>query len=423
MTRRSHIRRSLPALALSLLLALLAAAPGCGPAGKRNPAANSAASPDSVAMLEARADAWADSVMKGMSLQLRVGQLFMPAVFTSSDAQTLFLISEYADRLGVGGIVLLRGDVESAAHIADSISVLASCPLFIAVDAETGLSMRFSDAPEFLWNSQIDADVDPDALDAYGYELARECRLAGINMVLGPVLDVVPDSLAAYQGAATSRLRSFGNDPGRVALLGVAYASGLERGGVISVAKHFPGHGSASADSHRSLAVVGRPAASLEAVDLLPFRKYVDAGLSAVMVGHIYSVALDSVRRPAAFSPAVMTDLLRGRMKFNGLILTDAVNMQGADGFSPIDAIRAGADIILAPRNTEHEIAALRDSVEEGRLPRSVIDDRCRRILKYKYLKGIYCRRRAAVPGAPLRDQLQREAAPVRSRLKVRGTS
>ncbi|MCM1377808.1 MAG: hypothetical protein NC097_00760 [Clostridium sp.] len=374
-------------------------------------------SADSLSVLEHEADNWADSVMRTMSLQLRVGQLFMPAVFTSNDQATMALISDYADRLGVGGIVLLKGNVKNAALIADSLSAFAPCPMFVAVDAETGLSMRFADAPDFLWNSQIKSEADTADLYDYGRELARECRLMGINMVLGPVLDVIPQKLP-QQGRRVDFLRSFGSDPGRVAMLGVAYSRGIEDGGLISVAKHFPGHGSASADSHKNLAIVDRSLEEVRSVDLFPFRRYVDEGLSAIMVGHIYMKAIDTVSRPAAFSPIVMTDLLRVEMKFRGLILTDAINMHGADGYSSVEAIGAGADIVMAPRNTERAIAEVCDAVERGELRKEIVNDHCHRILKYKFLKGIAGQNRHRSGNASLQRDLHKEAPALRHRLK-----
>ncbi|MCM1152049.1 MAG: glycosyl hydrolase family 3 [Muribaculum sp.] len=362
-------------------MTIVVALQGCGVKQKeKGMATDSVAMPSALLTDSLRAEQWADSVMRTMSLQLRVGQLFMPAVYTRSDEATLDQIRDYVDRQGVGGIVLLKGDVVSAALIADSLSTLAHCGLFIAIDAEKGLSMRLSDAPGFLWNSQISSEADADDLYEYGREVARESRLAGINMILGPVMDVSTEGRS---------IRSFGMDPRRVAELGVAYSRGLEAGGVVSVAKHFPGHGSARGDSHDGLVTVGKSKQEMWTEDLLPFRQYCKSGLSGVMVGHIYASALDTVRRPAAFSPVIMKGLLRQGMGFQGLIITDAINMGGAAGYSAVDALESGADIVLAPARTEREIAGVVEAVESGRLPESIINDRCRRVLVYKYLYGL----------------------------------
>lgn len=408
-------------LPAAMILAVMAAG-SCASSGRGNADSDSLAEERLSAEeeLEREAWAWADSATNAMSLQLRVGQLIMPAVYTTTDDATMERISDYADRLGVGGIILLKGDVMSAAQIADSVSRLAPYGLFIAVDAETGLSMRLRDAPEFLWNSHISSSADAETLFDYGRELARECRLAGVNMVLGPVLDVV-DSTASAR--SLNRRRSFGQDPERVAELGVAYARGLEAGGVISVAKHFPGHGAAKGDSHRRLVEVDKSAEAMRAEDLLPFRKYADAGFSGIMVGHIFVPSLDSIRRPASSSPVLLKGILREELGFEGLILTDAFNMVGAEDYTALDAVKAGADIVLAPTRTERAIAEVRDAVEAGEVPESEINEHCRRILYYKYLRGVAGPRAGRSPAAlrlspaTVTDTLRHGAAPVRRRL------
>lgn len=387
----------------------------CGGGEKRG--ADSVESSDSlsgqqIADLTEEAWQWADSSMRSMTLQKRIGQLFMPAVYTTADAATMEQIADYAERLGVGGVVLLKGDMVSAGLIADSLAEIAPYGLFVAVDAETGLSMRFEDAPDFMWNSEISPKADESALYDYGQEVARECRLAGINMVLGPVLDVA---------GGEKRRRSFGGDAGRVGRLGTAYARGLEDGGVMSVAKHFPGHGSSKGDSHQRLSVATKSREEMMSTDLQPFQAYCDAGLSCVMVGHIYAEGLDSVRRPAAFSPAIIKNLLKKKFHFSGLVLTDALNMQGASGYGAADAISAGADIVMAPLHTEREMTRLRDAVEAGRIAEREINDRCRRVLFFKYVRGIAGPHtaRERFSGSPeiLRHHLSSEAAKVKHSL------
>ncbi|MDE7381038.1 MAG: hypothetical protein K2N03_02785 [Muribaculaceae bacterium] len=349
--------------------------------------ANVIAEPD----LTAEAAAWADSVTGSLTLQKRIGQLFMPAVYSVGDSQNMALIADYVERLGVGGLVLLKGKAASASEIADTLDVIAPLGLFMAIDAENGLSMRFEDAPKFPWNSEISPDVNEVVMFDYGREMARECSIAGINMILGPVMDVTPTGKEYLRGAN----RSFGGDAERVGRLGTAYSRGLESGGVMSVAKHFPGHGAAATDSHKGLAVVDRSREELLKTDLLPFRAYVNGGLSGVMVGHIYAPALDGIERPASFSPVIMDSLLRRQMKFKGLILTDALNMKGARGFTAADALGSGADMVLAPLHTEDAMVEVRDAVERGELSEETISDRCRRVLFYKYLRGIVGRKPA----------------------------
>lgn len=333
-----------------------------------------------------QAQLWADSVCRSMTLRQKVSQLFLPAVYASDDMWTLRLLRQYSDSC-IGGIVLLKGDSRCASLLADSMARHSTISPFISIDAEWGLSMRLADAPEFPSNNAIGENTDDQLMYDYGYELARECRLLGINMVLGPVVDVnVP--------GGSMRRRSLGEDPHRVANLALAYARGLEDGNVISVAKHFPGHGSVSADSHKRKGIIERSLHEMDSIDLYPFRKWVEQRLSAIMVGHLAVPSIDSEMRPAAVSHTVISDLLRSDMGFSGLILTDALNMKGAEGYTSVDAIEAGADMLVAPDKTFAEVDRVVDAVINERLAERQIDEHVRRILFFKYMLGLADSRR-----------------------------
>lgn len=358
----------------------------------------------------------ADSILSRMTIDERIGQMIMPGIYCSSDEATLALLHEYAADMHLGGIILLKGSLREAAEIARMLRADAKVGMFVAIDAEWGLNMRFKDAPRFPPNGYLGEEADESLMYDYGYEMARECRLAGVNMLLGPVVDVVREG-----GGNPIGRRSFGSDPGRVASLAVAYARGVEDGNVISVAKHFPGHGAASGDSHRQLQRLDRSLDRLDSIDLYPFRRYINAGLSAVMVGHLAVPAIDPMRRPAAVSPVVMQDLLRGDLGFRGLVLTDAMNMGGAEDFTPVDAILAGADIVIAPKNTRKALDAIRRAVDDGTLSVDIINDRCRRILFHKILKGNNPDS-VAEPDSIGKAVGSREASSLRQRLEMAAT-
>lgn len=324
---------------------------------------------------------WADSVTSALSLRQKVAQLFMPAVFARNDYWTLKQLHEYADSC-IGGVILLKGDISGAEALIDSMMSWSQVPPFIAIDAEWGLAMRLVDAPEFPANGRLSPGVDDQLMYDYGNELARECRVLGINMVLGPVVDV------SSPGTFMSR-RSFGDDPQRVADLAIAYARGLEDGDVISVAKHFPGHGSVTADSHKQKGVIERSLNEMDSVDIYPFRQWVAQRLTGIMVGHLAVPSVDPDMLPAAVSPAVINDLLRNDLEFKGLVLTDALNMKGAEGHGAEEAIAAGADIVIAPSDTYQAIAQIIARINEGKLDPAIVDRRVRQVLFYKYLFGI----------------------------------
>lgn len=357
---------------------------------------------------------WADSVVNSMTLEEQAAQLLMPAVYARSDEESMRRIRWYADSLKVGGLLLLQGDVESAASIADTLETIRrKSPLktgyFLSVDAETGLGMRFSDAPQFPWNHDIPADVADQTFFDYGSEVGREAQLTGINMILGPVVDI-------DRGRGVMKMRSLGSDQGRVADLSLAYAKGLESRGVISVAKHFPGHGPTTTDSHTGLPKIQTSREELYNVDLLPFRSMIANGLSGVMVGHIWVEAIDSVKRPASFSPRIMKRLLRHEMGFKGLVLVDAIGMGGAKGYNTADAVQAGADLIIAPEDTMAALVEIVGAVKTGRIRHDEIKERCRRVLFYKYLFNIpFNSRKSHEQGASsqLKERLLEEALPI----------
>lgn len=327
------------------------------------------------------ANHWADSVIKSMSLEEMVGQLFMPASYASADYYTIRRLKRYVTDNHVGGVVFLQGDTLSQRILSDTLQSISRVPMFMAIDAEWGLGMRLKDAPIYPMNGLL-GKADDQQMYGYGYEVARQSRLLGINMILGPVLDVLDKS-----GRGAIGNRSFGDDPHRVASLAIAYARGVEDGNVLSVGKHFPGHGSAEGDSHDILPVVDKDKALLDSIDLYPFKAYSSAGLSAIMVGHLYVPAIDEVERSSIISPVVTTEYLKEHVGFNGLVLTDAINMKGAKGSKRLglEALMAGADIILTPEDTSHEIEIVITAILNGEISPEIIKEKCRRVLFYKY--------------------------------------
>ncbi|MDE5869725.1 MAG: hypothetical protein K2H18_05790, partial [Muribaculaceae bacterium] len=229
--------------------------------------------------LSSKAKSISDSMLSSLTLEEKVAQLMMPAIFSSDDKFTLKAVGDYGRR-GICGVVLLKGDSRSAKLISDSLRNGSKVYPFISIDAEWGLGMRLSDEPSYPFNSEIGENATEIEMFRYGATVGRQCQDIGINMVLGPVVDV------ADKGSFMGK-RSYGADPQKVSNLAVSYSRGLESTGVMSVAKHFPGHGSANVDSHKKKPVIERSLHQMDSVDLYPFKKYISAGLSAVMVGHL----------------------------------------------------------------------------------------------------------------------------------------
>ena len=368
------------------------------------------------------AQLWADSIYNAMSIEERLAQMLMPAVYARTDVPSMHDIRRYALEMKVGGILLLKGDAVAAAEIADTLeSIRNSLPhspgLFLSMDAETGLGMRFSDAPLFPWNRDIDSSADDQDFYDYGREVGREARIAGINMILGPVMDI---NRTGLNKSGIMEKRSLGSDPQRVARLSSAYIMGLESQGVAAIPKHFPGHGPTDADSHDRLPVIHLSLEELQNMDLIPFQVAIGHGTSGIMVGHLWVPAIDSIRRPASFSEVVIDGLLRMVMGYRGLILIDAVNMGAAKGYTGADAIIAGADIIIAPADTRKELQNLKDALNEGRLTEKQVEKSCKRILLQKYIQNVHksCRSKDYPADTKIQERLRREAPDIIYRLK-----
>lgn len=330
---------------------------------------------------------WVDSVYNSLTPRERVAQLVFPkAVPTQGDVSKATL-RRLVEKNAVGGLLFTAGSLEQYIEMTNYAQSIAKVPLLMTFDGEWGLSMRIAHTPKFPCNMALGAIADTALLGDYGREMARECRLTGIQVNFAPVVDVNSNPRNPVIG-----YRSFGEDPARVAALGTAYSRGLEQGGVQAVAKHFPGHGDTSTDSHKEQTVVNHTAEVLRDVDLVPFRDFIDNGCSGIMVGHIAVPAVDPSGLPATLSKRLNEKLLRDELGFRGLIYTDALGMQGAqvDGHNPaLSALRAGSDVLLSSLTPVDDIDVILRAMQSGKLAPSVVEDHCRRILAYKYALGL----------------------------------
>lgn len=326
---------------------------------------------------------WVDSVYAKMTLDEKVGQLFMPIVEPNSEWKTR--ISGYIRNQKVGGLLFSKGTLAQQAGITNYAQQVADIPLLISLDGEWGLSMRLTDAPKYPRNAVIGAIQDEKIIKLYGQEIARQCREMGIHINFSPSLDVHSNPENPVIGT-----RSYGENPVNVAKNGIAYAKGLEENGVMSVAKHFPGHGDTSEDSHKTLPTIAHNRERLEQIELFPFREYVNAGLSGMMTGHLNVPALQTNGMPASLSPEASTNLLKKEMGFTGLIFTDGMAMKGVSDQpeASVKALLAGNDIVLGVVNQGKEFASVKRAVEEGTIPTSLLEEKVRKILSYKYILG-----------------------------------
>lgn len=330
---------------------------------------------------------WVDSVFNSLSLEEKIGQLFFLGVETRNTETNRTIIRKYVSDYKIGGLLFTSGDVSTQADLTNYAQSLAQTPLMIALDGEWGLSMRLKDAPRFPKNMMLGALSDDSLIYEYGKEVGRQCRRMGIHINFAPVLDVNSNPSNPVIG-----IRSFGADPEAVARKAIAYSKGIESEGILTTGKHFPGHGDTSDDSHYTLPVVKHNKTRLEAFELLPFKRFIEAGLSGIMVGHLSVPTLDSVTGlPASLSPVIVDSLLRNKMDFSGLIFTDALEMKGVanQNDNALLVLQAGNDILLKPALPSAQIKRIAEAIENGKISRRLVEEKCLKILRYKYLCGL----------------------------------
>lgn len=335
----------------------------------------------------AKMDVWVDSVYAKMNTEQKVGQLIAEVV----DPRNLEAAKQEVKRLitnyHIGCLYFSKGTVANHLELVNYAQSISKVPVMVGLDGEWGLSMRMPDTPRFPKNMMLGAIQDDRLLYEYGLEMARECKAVGVNINFSPAVDVNSNPKNPVIGT-----RSFGEDPSNVARKAVAYARGLEDGGVLSVAKHFPGHGNTREDSHKTLPTVGSSFAELTATDFVPFRNYIQAGLSGVMVAHLNIPALNTGNKPSSMSDKVVAELLKNEMGFEGLVFTDALAMQGARKVTQPNgllAFEAGAEVLLEPSTTKSNVDAMVARYAKDSKFAEKVDRTCKKILSYKYAMGL----------------------------------
>lgn len=345
---------------------------------------------------------WVEQTLSRMKLKDKVGQLFVYTLAPRADKDTEKLVGKLTRKFKVGAFLYSEGTVEDQANLTNYAQRQSKIPLMITFDGEWGLAMRLENTPVFPRNAALGCISDNTLIEAYGEEVARELREIGAHVNFAPDADVNtnPENPVIH-------VRSFGENPKTVAEKVIAYGRGLETGGILSVSKHFPGHGDTDVDSHQALPAVYYNRARLDSVELYPFKEAIQAGLGGVMVGHLQVPALEPDRiTPSSLSHSIVTDLLRGELGFNGLVFTDALAMKGvaAESDVTVKALKVGNDMVLVQQNVEKAQESVVQAIKDGRLTMEEIDAKCRRILAYKYRLGLS--RRPMIPVDGLSDRI-----------------
>ena len=330
---------------------------------------------------------WVDSVMDELSLKQKVGQLLIYTLAPTRDKANRNLLHKVIKEYHVGGLLFSGGQLGNQAILTNEAQQLSKVPLLMTFDGEWGLAMRLKQLPAFPKNMVLGCIRDDSLLYAYGREVARQLKELGVQVNFAPVADV-----NINPRNPVINVRSFGASPELVASKVTAYARGLEDGGILSVCKHFPGHGDTETDSHKALPRLSFDRDRLDSIELYPFRKAIAAGLGGMMVGHLEVPVFESTEGlPSSLSRNVVYELLTRELQFQGLIFTDALTMKGAQGNSSVclRALKAGNDLLLVPRRLKEEMEAVMAAVKSGELPEELIDEKCRKVLTYKYALGL----------------------------------
>ena len=348
--------------------------------------------------------AWADSVLATMSLRDKAAQMVWPWIlgdYTASDNPAWTRIERMIREQKLGGAIISVGGPIDIAVKTNALQRAASVPLLIGADLETGAAFRarggyfipnaidLGGATAFPYQMGLGATRDT----ALAYEMGRitaiEGRALGIHMAFAPVLDVNNNPKNPVIAA-----RSFGENPQLVARMGAAFIRGIQENGMLATAKHFPGHGDTEQNSHLELARVDASRARLDSVELVPFREAVRAGVAGVMTFHGYLPGLDTNRTAATLSPTIMLGLLRNQMGFRGILVTDALDMNGVLGTATMGevtqlAVAAGNDVLLMPTDIPVAIDAVVGGVRSGRFTEARVDSSVRRLLMAKHRMGL----------------------------------
>ena len=367
---------------------------------------------------------FAAKTIKKMTTDEKVGQLIhvgINARFANQESPFFKDLRRHVVDNKIGGIIFFGAPIYETTHIANRMQELAKYPMLMSLDAETGIGMRFEDATNFPWAMAMTATGDPELARRAGAVTGREARAIGIQHVYAPVLDVNNNA-----DNPVINVRSFGEDPEEVARFGVAFAQGIQSQRVIATAKHFPGHGDTAVDSHRGLPIIDLPRSRFDTLELLPFKRAVDAGIGSIMIAHIALPQIDneqvkplkeykggdaeagaeivseSAFIPATLSSKVQTDILRNQMGFKGLIVSDAMSMSGLTLYftqeeAGVRAFLAGTDILEKPENVDEMLKGLKEAVASGRIPMSRLDESVTRQLAWKHELGLFKERIAPI--------------------------
>ena len=340
---------------------------------------------------QATQENWVNTTYNNMSLDEKIGQLFMiraSSTMTGPDRQKIL---SHIDQYNIGGLCFFQGDPTQMVKLNNTYQAKSKIPLLVSIDGEWGLGMRYpKQSISFPRALTLGAIQDDNLIYEMGEHIAEHCKRLGIHINFAPVVDVNNNP-----NNPVINNRSFGEDKYNVAAKSYSYMKGMQDNGVMACAKHFPGHGDTDVDSHLDLPIIRHTRQRLDSIEMMPFRSLIKQGLSSVMVAHLNIPILDDrPNRPTTLSENTVTNILRNNMAFSGLIFTDAMEMKGvtkhfAPGDADKEAFLAGNDVILLPENLRDGFNAIKKGILDNTIPRERLENSVKRILRAKYIQGL----------------------------------
>ncbi|MEG2077765.1 glycoside hydrolase family 3 N-terminal domain-containing protein [Chryseobacterium sp.] len=337
-----------------------------------------------------KAEKWVDDKYNSLSQSERLGQLFIIALYTNKGDHHIDEIRNIVSKEQIGGLILMQDDAAREINLVNEFQQKSKTPMMIGMDAEWGLYQRIAAAHKYPWAMTLGAIQDKDLIEKMSAKIAEDCHRMGINWDFAPVVDVNTNPNNPIIGN-----RSFGSEVKNVTKSALAYSNGLQNNNILAAIKHFPGHGDTSTDSHLDLPVVSHKIDRLNEVEIAPFKALMNKNIGGVMVAHLYVPALEPAKGiPASVSKNIVTGLLKEKLGYKGLIITDALNMGAvANKYKPgeLDALafKAGNDIMLFSQGVAEGKRLIQKAIDNGEIPQARVEESVKKILLTKYFLGL----------------------------------
>lgn len=333
---------------------------------------------------------WVDSIMDKLTLKQKIGQLFMIEAYSNRDEKHTSKIKKTIKKYRIGGLIFMQGTPEKQAELTNKFQAVSKIPLLVGFDGEWGLNMRLQNSFRYPWNMTLGAIQNNELIEQFGIQLGEHCKRIGIHVNFAPVVDINTNPENPIIGN-----RSFGENKYNVTEKAISFTKGMQSTGVLANAKHFPGHGDTSTDSHKTLPFLNFSLQRLDSIELYPYKKMFGTNLTSIMIAHLNVPSLEPEKGvPTSISYKVVTELLKEKMGFDGLIFTDALNMKGAANFAKpgdidLAAFIAGNDMLLIPEDIKVAIKKIKKAIRKDKISKERLNVSVNKILKAKYWAGL----------------------------------